>query len=704
MGIRLFAKFPKRGSASKPRPIEIVREIWDSSALPDTLDDDKPEDRLGEQSNEILAASFENSVVPSALVDLEGKIRAVNHAFYRISGYPRPEIFNRRIYELFDQPSQKALHTLTRTVLLKMLPAGGFPVKLLCKDSTTLEVEIGASTCTAHGISSSLLVFSLIDVTELRQKQARKDREDEILRLLAAGERVEVVLQKTIALLRSSLPETQSIFFTFNRDKNVLECAAVAGVSQPRMEEIVTRFRRSGLLSDAEPYFVLPNAEVLRQLQLGGVTFERIISSRGEILGAVLLLSDSSPTLSAEDRKHLEQAIHFLSLAFEQHHSAVMYERQQQILRAVIDLNPNMIFAKDCSGRYLLVNRTMSEFYSTSPAEMLGKKIEDLNENQEQIVRFSEEDRRVIEHGEEIVIPEQPVTDHSGRTRILRVVKRPLRGDDGAIDRIVGTAMDITELKRAEEERVQFEKRSLHQRNLERLGTLAGGIAHDFNNLLQVITGRSSLALLSAQGGVTSTEHLHEIRAAAMRAGDLVGQLLAYSGQGHSERKDIDLSQVSADAIQALQRVIPQNVSVIRSFAPTPLPFHGDGAQIQKLITNLVLNSTDALTGNNGIVKIETGTASLTSNDLRSMQVSGESAPGDFVFVDVSDTGSGIESSLLGRIFEPFFTTKMFGRGMGLSAVLGIARNHHAAIHVSSSPGMGSSFRVFFPLASPLKA
>jgi two-component system, cell cycle sensor histidine kinase and response regulator CckA len=292
---------------------------------------------------------------------------------------------------------------------------------------------------------------------------------------------------------------------------------------------------------------------------------------------------------------------------------------------------------------------------------------------------------------------------------------RWMRRDGSMMDVILGTArlpsvsressvtfsvLDITERNSMERERRALETRMEQTQKLESLGVLAGGIAHDFNNILMAILGHAELARDDVTPHSRAQESLQEIERAARRAADLCRQMLAYSGRGRFVIQPLDLPEVVDEMAQMLEVSISKK-AVLRVVSAGPLPpVQADVAQIRQVVMNLAINASEAIGDAAGVITITMGTQECDAACLMSGAVAdAKLPPGRYVFLEVTDTGCGMDEGTCARIFEPFFTTKFAGRGLGLAAVIGIVRGHRGAVKVTSEPGRGSTFRVLFPAA-----
>ncbi|WP_243383743.1 PAS domain S-box protein [Geothrix alkalitolerans] len=261
----------------------------------------------------------------------------------------------------------------------------------------------------------------------------------------------------------------------------------------------------------------------------------------------------------------------------------------------------------------------------------------------------------------------------------------------------LGYLLDITDRRRAEEALRQSQK-------LESLGVLAGGIAHDFNNLLTVVLGNLNLAQLKLPETAPARPYLANMEAAILRATELTKQMLAYSGRGHFEVRPHDLNAVVQDLTHLLEVSISKKVRLHLELAADLPAIQADAAQFQQVIMNLVTNASDAIGDREGTIHITTSARDLDVSTLRNEFRLETPRPGRHVLLEVEDTGCGMMPEVMDRIFDPFFTTKAAGRGLGLSAMLGILRGHGAGLNITSQVGRGSRFRLCFPAADEAPA
>jgi two-component system cell cycle sensor histidine kinase/response regulator CckA len=259
---------------------------------------------------------------------------------------------------------------------------------------------------------------------------------------------------------------------------------------------------------------------------------------------------------------------------------------------------------------------------------------------------------------------------------------------------------DISDRKQQDAENLALERQLLHTQKLESLGIMAGGIAHDFNNLLTIILANAELAMMNLSPDSLASELLGEIRKAGDRAAEIARQMLDYSGHRAFVLKPIKAGRLLAEMAHLLNVSLPKNAEFVQSI-PADLPdILGAETQIRQVVMNLIINAAESLAGHPGTVTLSAGTRDCSATDIAisaSPDRKQSLQPGRYVFLQVTDTGCGMDAATTLKIFDPFFTTKFAGRGLGMSALLGIMRGHRGFIHIDSTPGRGTSIRVFFP-------
>ncbi|MCP4291093.1 MAG: PAS domain S-box protein [bacterium] len=394
-------------------------------------------------------------------------------------------------------------------------------------------------------------------------------------------------------------------------------------------------------------------------------------------------------------------------------------ERQQAEEKLVANKNKTTAMLKDLLIGLVVYNQDTSVIFCNKKAteilgltfdQMSGKKALDPRWN------FLHEDLTVMQVEDypvsKVASTGKPFSDYTlGITRPDReyvtwviVNAIPVFSEKNKLEEIAVNFFDITDKRQVEQDRLNFEKQILQTQKLESLGVLAGGIAHDFNNILMAILGYADLALSELDSFAPAREFVQGINDSSKKAAGLVKQMLAYSGKGKFSLEPIDLNHLIDDTVQMLKISISKNSILKFNYSDTRVFLEGDPSQLRQIIMNLVINASDAIGKKSGVIAVSTGSMYCDRDYIENtgfeVQIAHtvEIPEGMYTFVEVSDTGTGMSQETLTRIFEPFFTTKFTGRGLGLSALLGIVRGHNGMVKIYSEEGKGSTFKVLFPL------
>ncbi len=284
-----------------------------------------------------------------------------------------------------------------------------------------------------------------------------------------------------------------------------------------------------------------------------------------------------------------------------------------------------------------------------------------------------------------------PITTHAGEHKVVTAINIPLLEQN----LMISTVQDVTERKRAEEEKAKLEGQLQQAQKMESVGRLAGGVAHDFNNMLSVILGHAELALEQVDPAQPLHDDLMEIRKAAVRSADLTRQLLAFARKQTVAPKVLDLNETVAGMLKMLQRLIGEDIDLNWQPAADLWPVKVDPSQIDQILANLCVNARDAI-ADIGRITIETGN-SVFDADYCADHAGFE--PGEYVLIAVSDNGCGMDKETMSHLFEPFFTTKGVGRGtgLGLATVYGSVKQNNGFINAYSEPGLGTTFKIYLP-------
>ena len=369
---------------------------------------------------------------------------------------------------------------------------------------------------------------------------------------------------------------------------------------------------------------------------------------------------------------------------------------QKTFFKLVIDASPNFIFAKDIDGTFILANKAVSEAYGCTGEELIGKKDSDFNDNPSEVDKFISDDRYVIETGNELVIPDEEVTDSKNKIRILSTIKKPLRCPNTQKTYALGVSSDVTDRKKAEQEYKEWLHNLEHAQKLESLGLLASGIAHDFNNILQGVIGNTSLAkeLIREENAKALVEKALN---SAEKAAEITNQLLSYSGKAHQELKLVDFNQAVKETSELVERMTKKKANLSFNIQSESLPILADLPKIRQVILNLITNAIEAIDKKEGLIKITTRITKIQEIETK-FSLSNINPNLNFATFIVEDNGTGISDENLQRIYEPFFSTKVTGRGIGLAAVQGIISSHNGLLDIKTKLGVGTTFTVHLPL------
>ena len=285
-----------------------------------------------------------------------------------------------------------------------------------------------------------------------------------------------------------------------------------------------------------------------------------------------------------------------------------------------------------------------------------------------------------------------------GEIRWFATRGQVLRDPQGNPTRVIAVTTDITEQKIAQRQRESLDRQLLDAQKWESLGVLAGGIAHDFNNILTVVLGSAGLAQRFVPAGSEALPYFEQIEQSCRRAADLCRQMLAYAGRGMPTTGRTDLNRLITESAPLVQVSCSPQTRTLFELAPELPPVQADAAQVRQGLLSLAVNAAEAIGDRPGELLMRSRVVDIPPDEPADGYRL-PPAPGRYVELSVSDTGSGIPPDVLARMFDPFFTTKFAGRGLGLAAVLGMVRSHRGAVRVRTAPGRGTTVVVMWPPA-----
>ena len=365
-----------------------------------------------------------------------------------------------------------------------------------------------------------------------------------------------------------------------------------------------------------------------------------------------------------------------------------LLRRERGFLRQVIDIDPSFIFVKDRQGRFTLANKAVATAYGTTVDDLIGRTDGDFNKHPDEVEAFRRDDLRVMDTRSELFIAEERVTDASGRVHFVQTVKRPLVGEDGRADHVLGVSADITARKEAERELGMQRNELAHLSRAMMVAELSGSLAHELNQPLTAILSNAQAALRFLEKGDASFgeigEILRDIVEDDKRAGHVIQGMRLLLTKGEAKREPVEVNTMVQDVVRIMHSdIVNAGVNLVVQLDQGTGIAQGDRVQLQQVLMNLILNGCDAMHD--------------VAARARQLKVSTRADRG-FVRIDVEDRGVGIAPEHAGKIFEPFFTTKGHGLGMGLAICRTIVTAHGGRLWAEDAPGGGTVFCFTLPV------
>ena len=376
------------------------------------------------------------------------------------------------------------------------------------------------------------------------------------------------------------------------------------------------------------------------------------------------------------------------------------FERLSHQNKLILDSAAEGIFGVDIDGRFSFANPAAGQMFGSKVQDLIGINAHELVQcggcaqapvNSTDCILC-----RIVRDGEVQQASDIMFNRKDGSEFPVDCVSSPIY-EHGKLTGTVVVFRDVSERKQADEERRQLEARFQQSQKLESLGLLAGGLAHDFNNLLLSVLCNASLAAEQVPSQSRVHPHLEKVIKAGRRASELTRQMLVYSGQGSYDVQPMALNELVDDMADLIRAALPKTIQLNLQLEPTLPMIKADSAQLQQVVMNLLINAAEASRGQTGTVTVKTELRTLGSEDLVTNYVGHQVTPGQYVCLEVRDDGCGMAPETLAKIFDPFFSTKATGRGLGLSAILGIVRSHRGAVSVHSRPNQGTTFTIVVP-------
>ena len=528
---------------------------------------------------------------------------------------------------------------------------------------------------------------------------------EEAFRLLAAGKHDAVVVQQIVGLqiirklrITNIVPVQQKSISTLKPVTLRLEgfeqkfCFAVQKGNdglQSRLNEGLTVLYLNGTYNSLyEKWFapILPKPRISAG-QVLKIIFSLLIPL---LLLFALLGLWYLKRLVAGRTRFLEQEIQ------QRKQAEKLLRKSEGHFRTLVQTIPDMIWLKDKDGVYLACNPIFERFFGAGETEIIGKTDYDFVDR-ELADFFVDNDCKAMAKGRPSTNEEWITFADDGHRALLETIKTPMYDDRGTLIGVLGIGRDITERKRAEEEKVRLETQLYQSRKLEAIGVLAGGIAHDFNNILSSILGFTELARDNNPSNQQLQEDLTEIYSAGTRAKDLVEQMLTFSRRQTHATDLVDVQEIAKEVLKLLRSTLPASINMEIKIDDKTGPVFADPEQLQQIIMHLCTNAVQAME-DGGLLTVKVSETAPSDLFFRNHP---NLPPGSYIELNIQDTGVGIAPEIMSSIFDPYFTTKNLGdgTGLGLAETYGIIKDMGGEIIAESEPGKGSVFIVFLPVA-----
>lgn len=627
--------------------------------------------RASEEKYRRLHASMMDAFVS---VDMNGRLQEFNAAYSAMLGYSEEELHLLTYEDLTPSKWHAMEAEIVREQVLRRGHSGVYEKEYRRKDGTVFPVELRTSLLRDDSGTPMAMWAIIRDVTE-RKRAAEALAESE---------------ERFHSLFESMTEGVALHELTYGPDGRPVDYRVIdANPAFERHTGIPVTQARGKLATELYGTGIAPFMETYVRVALEGT--RETMEPSFPAMGKDFHISVFSPRRGwfatvfqdITDRKQVE-------------------EQLQRSARAVEDLYNNApcgYHSLDMNGVFLIVNDTELRWLDCAREELVGKKRFVDMVTAESRDAFEGNLPQLVESGR-ISDLELEMRRKDGSLFPVLLSMTLLRDAEGVPVSSRSMVFDMTERKRAEAERKNLEAQVQQAQKLESLGVLAGGIAHDFNNLLMAIMGNADLALQDISEVSPARPMLEEIDKTAHRAAELCKQMLAYSGKGRLVIKPIDLSELVKEMGHMLAVSISKKAVLNYNLAERLPSVEVDPTQIRQVIMNLIINASESIGEENGVISVSTGIMNCTQQYLLATQLHDKAQEGEYVFVEVADSGCGMDAGTIEKIFDPFFTTKFTGRGLGLAAVLGIVRGHQGALKVDSEPGKGTVFRVLLPALS----
>jgi PAS domain S-box-containing protein len=621
------------------------------------------------ESEELYRQAFEQSN-DGIVITQDGRYVFINQVFLRTIGRSMEELLGKTLGAFVHPDDRERLADYARRRRAGEPAPSNYELRIIRSDGSLVQVDVNVIEVVYKG-GRAFLAY-LRDITERKKAEEQLRQSEEKYRHLVDHAPAGIYQVDFRSRRFISVNDVMCQYTGYTRD------------------EFLTLDPLRILTEDSLEPFLKRMADVMEGIPISDSVEYKIRGKNGREFWVLLhnsfLYEEGRPVISTviihdiTERRQTEQAL----------------RESEERYRTLVETSPDSIILYSLTGEILAASGQTAAMYGASSTAEFMKEVRtvfDLLTDEGREKAAANFSRTLAKgHSEKneyrIRLRDQSQID-------VEINSSLVRDASGEPRAFISVVRDITDRKRAEEERERLQMQLLQAQKMESVGRLAGGVAHDFNNILAAVMGYTEMSLLLATPGTKLHQNLQEILKAAGRSADLTGQLLAFARRQVTSPKVLNLNDTVGGMLKMLQRLIGEDVELAW------IPGHDlwnvriDTSQVDQVLANLLVNARDAISGA-GRVTIETRNLEVDEGFIARH---GEFAPGGYVLLSVSDTGCGMDRETLEHVFEPFFTTKEIGKGtgLGLAMVFGIVRQNEGFIHAYSEPGQGTTFRIYLP-------
>jgi len=680
VGTEVIGTMSLGGTESVPVDEEVV-PLASSLAnfIASIVDRERAEESLRE-SERTYRAQFARNSAAMLLIDFaDGTIVDANDTALSFYGYSREQMLAMRITDINIQPPIKTRHDWESVTVDR---SGRFEFQHRLADGSIRDVEVSSSQIQ---LGQRRVLHSIIFDITVRKQLENSLRETQSILQSAMGESPAGIAIADAPTGKLRYVNDAGLFIRGGDRKTVVEGVGIdryvaswqmLNLDGTPLEVDEVPLARAILYGEKNSReFLIRRSEGDDRVVLANAA--PILDAQGQISAAVVVFLDITDRVQAEDALK---------------HSEARHTKMVENIGDVI-----VIIGADGINRYKSPN--IERWFGWKPEEVVGKNTWD-NVHPDDVAAARGFIGSLLERSGATGTTECRYRCKDGSYKWIEFTGANLLGHPD-VDGILGNYRDITERKRADENKAKLEAQLLQSQKMESVGRLAGGVAHDFNNMLGVILGHTEMAMEQVDPSSPLHDDLEEVRSAAKRSADLTRQLLAFARKQTVSPQLLNLNQTVGGMLRMLERLIGENIRLDWRPKEDLWLVRVDPSQVDQILANLCINARDAISGV-GTIRIETGHLVVNEQNISSHP---GVTPGAYVTLSVTDDGSGIDEVTLAKVFEPFFTTKAIGEGtgLGLATVYGSVKQSGGFIHAVSEPGQGATFRTYLPRFVPSK-